>query len=65
MHISIDQTELIRELSMWPGDALDFVKRLDEQIGTWDFTLALADHFDALRKKQAEDEAARRARAHK
>ena len=30
-------------------ELLTFIKELDQEIGDWDFTLEIADHFAALR----------------
>jgi hypothetical protein len=57
--VEIDPRDIARTNPM--RDLLQFVYDLDEARGDWDFTLALAAHFDALRaeyeKEQAEDEA--------
>jgi hypothetical protein len=59
--VELDVDTLAAEMSNAEG--LQFVKDFDLSMGDWDFTLALADHFDKLRaehaKERAEDAAKR------
>lgn len=47
--VVIDVDELSESLSR--ETLFDFITDLDEAVGSWAFTLKLADHFDELRRQ--------------
>ena len=61
--VSIDDESLVNDLVREVGrqDLIDFIKKIDERMGDWDFTLELCRNFEQLKieweKEQAEDKA--------
>lgn len=63
IQINIDLETVIEDLvsSGQRHEALDFIKAVDLKMADWDFTIALAEHFNSLLeqyKKETSEEAA-------
>lgn len=47
--VTLDPVELAKVMST--NELIDFIKDLDEEVGSWDFTLELCDHFERLKER--------------
>jgi hypothetical protein len=51
--VDVDTDELAESL---PRDSIfDMIVDLDEAVGSWDFTLKLAEHFENLKKRYEQE----------
>lgn len=56
--IDIDMNDLISSAQVGDREELlAFIKDLDRRVGDWDFSLALYEHFAALKAEQEQEEA--------
>lgn len=58
LNVSVTVDELAENLTVADVNHLDLVeliKKIDEKVGAWDFTLILADHFEKLRLEYFEE----------
>jgi hypothetical protein len=59
LSVIIDLDDIVQKLlynSEGHDDLFDLIVEIDNQVGEWDFSLRLADHFDRLRKKHLSEE---------
>lgn len=51
--VNMDAEDLTRQMERY--ELIEFLKAVDEQVGEWDFTCAMIDHFEAKHKELHEE----------